>query len=132
MDTKKRPPKTTLKRDAVKRDAVAIDVPIPPEQWELPAAFSPDHSRFATLKEMVDPTIQTTSSLGELTEDQRAELVAKRIEAQPNFSVSLLGIGTIDKPRAIAEVKARSKIGKALIEIEQRVLNDLFKRAKQR
>lgn len=127
MDTKKRRPKTTLKRSDP-----ATDAPIPQEQWELPAAFLPDHSRFATLKEMVDPSVRTTSSLGELTEDQRADLVAKRIEAQPNFSVSLLGIGTIDKPRAIAEVKARSKIGKALIEIEQRVLNDLFKRAKQR
>ena len=49
--------------------------------------------------------------------------------AQPDFKLEMLGAGTIDKDRAVAEINARSKIGTALMEIEQRVINNLVERA---
>jgi len=79
------------------------------------------------LKEVLDPKVPTVS-LGEVTPQQRADLVVKRIEQQPDFNLQMVGAGTIDKDRAIAEVKAQSDIGKRLIEIEQRVLNNLTER----
>jgi len=40
--------------------------------------------------------------------------------------------GVIDKDRAIAEVKAQSKVGKTLMEIEHRVINNLIERASKK
>jgi len=103
---------------------------IPEDQWNMPAGYKADRSGMATLKEVADPHVHTTLSFSELTPDQRAELVAKRIEMQPKFNVSMLGIGVIDKDRALAEVRAQSKAGRILTEIEQRLINDLLERAK--
>ena len=98
------------------------------DQWDLPAGFCMDNERIATLRDLVDPNVPTKSP-SELTEEQRSELVARRIEMQPKFEIGMLGVGVIDKTRAIAEVRARSKIGRILTEIEQRVINDLASRA---
>ena len=106
--------------------AKAMGTPVPKDQWDMPAGFRPN-GEVASLKEVVNPKVPTVS-LAELTPQQRADLVAKRIERQPHFKVEMLGAGTIDKDRAIAEVKAQSKVGKQLIEIEQRVLNNLVER----
>jgi hypothetical protein len=106
--------------------AKALGTPVPQDQLSMPAGFRPD-GEVATLKEVLDPQVPTVS-LAEVTPQQRADLVAKRIERQPDFNVQMVGAGTIDKNRAIAEVKAQSDIGKRLIEIEQRVLNNLAER----
>lgn len=112
-------------------EAAKKEVAIPQKQWEMPVSFSADGTKMATLHEHVDPNVPTLS-LAEMTTNQRAEIVAKRIEEQPKFEISMVGVGTIDKQRAIAEVKAQSKIGRTLIEIEQRLINDLIKRAAQK
>jgi hypothetical protein len=105
----------------------AIGTPVPQRQWDMPAGFRPD-GQLATLKEVVDPKIPTLS-LAEINPEQRADLVAKRIELQPNYEIAMVPAGIIDKDRAIAEVRAQSKVGRALTEIEQRIINNLIERA---
>jgi hypothetical protein len=100
---------------------------VPAAQWDMPAGFSPD-GKMASLREVVDPQYPTRT-LAELNENQRASLTIQRIEAQPDFHMEMLGAGTIDKNRAVEEIKTGSKVGKALVEIEQRVINNLVERA---
>lgn len=101
------------------------------EQWEMPAGFSADGSKMVPLRDVVDPQVATLS-LDQLTLDQRAELVARRIELQPKFEVAMVGAGIVGKERAIVEVKAQSEVGRLLMEIEHRLINDLIERATQR
>ncbi|HEV2911893.1 MAG TPA: hypothetical protein VGX92_01135 [Pyrinomonadaceae bacterium] len=97
------------------------------KQLDLPASYSADGT-LATLREVVNPQVPTLS-LAELSPAQRVDVVAQRIEAQPKFQIAMVGAGVIDKERAIAEVKSGTKIGRALMEIEQRVINNLISRA---
>lgn len=60
-----------------------------------------------------------------------AELVAKRLESQREFKLAMIGAGLIDKERAIAEVKAQTRVGKVLMEIEQQMIRNLIERAQQ-
>lgn len=91
-------------------------------QWELPASYCAGGKGWATLRDVVDPDVPTMT-YSELSAKQRAELVAKRIAQQPKFQIAMLGAGLIDQKRAMAEVKAQTSIGRALMEIEQRVIN---------
>lgn len=106
------------------------DWTIPSEQWELPAGFSEDGQTLVTLKDVCDPHINTTVTLSQLSEDQRTELIAKRIERQPKFEISMVGIGSIDRVTAAKEVRAKTKVGQVLAEIEQRVINKMLAKAK--
>jgi len=38
----------------------------------------------------------------------------------------MVGAGTVDKKRALAEVRAQSEVGQLLIEIEQRLISNLI------
>jgi hypothetical protein len=91
-------------------------------QWALPASYCAGGKGWATLREVVDPDVPTMT-YSELSPEQRAELVAKRISEQPKFQIAMLGAGLLDQKRAMAEVKAQTAIGRALMEIEQRVIN---------
>ena len=91
-------------------------------QWELPASFCAGGKSWATLREVVDPDVPTMT-YSELSPKQRAELVAKRISEQPKFQIAMLGAGLLDQKRAMAEVMGQTAIGRALMEIEQRVIN---------
>jgi hypothetical protein len=91
-------------------------------QWELPTSYCADGKGWATLRDVVDPEVPTMT-YSELSPEQRAELVAKRISEQPKFQIAMLGAGLIDQKRAMAEVKGQTAIGRALMEIEQRVIN---------
>ena len=91
-------------------------------QWALPASFCAGGKGWATLRDVVDPDVPTMT-FSELSPKQRAQLVAKRIAQQPKFQIAMLGAGLLDQKRAIAEVKAQTAIGRALMEIEQRVIN---------
>jgi hypothetical protein len=98
---------------------------IPEAQWDLPATYSADGSHMLPLRDLTDPNVSALS-LSQLTLGQRAELVAKRIEAQVEYEVVMIGAGMIDKNRAVAEVRAQSEVGRNLIEVEQRVLSNLM------
>ena len=110
------------------RAAKSASLPASPvvsdKQWDMPASFCADGMQLASLRDVVDPQVPTLT-LNELSPEQRADLVANRIAAQKDFRIFMLGAGIIDKERAITEVKAQSKIGRALMEIEQRVINHL-------
>ena len=98
---------------------------IPPSEWSKPACYAFDNSRMATLQELISPNVPT-KNLVELSDDQLAELVVSRLEMEaPDFQLAMMGVGIIDKARAIAEVKARSTIGRYLIEIEHILIDQL-------
>jgi hypothetical protein len=101
---------------------------VPPKQLKMPASFSSDGERMVNLEEVMDDNVATLN-LPQLSRAQQAELVAKRIELQPEFNVTMVGAGKIDKNRAIAEVRADSEIGRTLIEIEQRYISNLVESA---
>ena len=62
--------------------------------------------------------------------EKQSELVAERIRQRPRFDVGILGLGVFSKKRAINEVLARTRIGCTLIEVEQRMIARLIKRAR--
>ncbi|HXL79402.1 MAG TPA: hypothetical protein VN951_00885 [Pyrinomonadaceae bacterium] len=99
-------------------------------QWALPASYCAGGKGWATLRDVVDPDVPTMT-FSELSAKQRAELVAKRIAQQPKFQIAMLGAGLIDQKRAMAEVKGQTAIGRALMEIEQRVINHQVTKAIQ-
>jgi hypothetical protein len=112
---------TTAKRASKKRGVEKAGA-IQKRQWELPTSYCADGKGWATLREVVDPDVPTLT-YSELSPEQRAELVAKRISEQPKFQIAMLGAGLIDQKRAMNEVRAQTAIGRALMEIEQRVIN---------
>lgn len=120
-----------MTRAKAKAQAAQPNVQIPQEQYNLPAGYSRDGSQMVTLGDIVSAEMPALVSLAEMTPEQRAELVARRIEMQPKFQIAMIGAGLIDKERAIAEVKAQSDVGRALIEVEQRLLNHLMEQITQ-
>jgi hypothetical protein len=101
------------------------------KQLAMPAGFHADDSSVATLREVVDPSVPT-KLLSELTLEQRAELVARRLALQPSLELAMIGAGMIDKQRAIAEVKGKTKVGKLLIEIEHQMIRNLLEQAQKK
>ncbi|MDQ1640547.1 MAG: hypothetical protein QOF62_3886 [Pyrinomonadaceae bacterium] len=118
----------TAAKRASKKRGLETGGAIQKRQWELPTSYCADGKGWATLREVVDPDVPTMT-YSELSPDQRAELVAKRISEQPKFQIAMLGAGLLDQKRAMAEVKAQTAIGRALMEIEQRVINHQVNKA---
>jgi hypothetical protein len=125
---KKSTKKTTRrsKKPTSRKQSIAVHQ----KQWDLPAGYRLGGTQLATLREMIDPQ-SPTLSLSELTPEQMAELVAQRIEAQKEFKIAMIGAGLIDKNRAVAEVRAQTKVGKVLMEIEQQMIHNLIERAQK-
>ena len=115
--TKRASPKTAKKRK----------LKVPAAQWALPVSMDAE----GHLVSMRDATAAETAvlSFGQLSPAQQAELVAARIEQQPEFELSMVGAGVVSKERAIAEVRAQTPVGRTLIEIEQRMMARMMKRA---
>jgi hypothetical protein len=101
---------------------------LPEKQWAMPAGFCADGLQPATLSEVVDPKVPTLE-LSNLSLEQRAELVVKRLELQPQIDLAMIGAGVIDKSRAITEVKNLTKVGKLLIAIENQMIRNLIEKA---
>ncbi len=118
---------TAAKQPSKKRGAEKAGA-IQKRQWALPTSYCADGKGWATLREVVDPDVPTLT-YSELSPEQRAELVAKRISEQPKFQIAMLGAGLLDQKRAMAEVRAQTSIGRALMEIEQRVINHQVNKA---
>lgn len=98
---------------------------IPQEQYDMPVSFDPAGNP-VTLREVMKPDFGAVAPPATLSPEKRAELTVKRIEAQPEFEVAMVGGGIVDRERAIREVKAHSDIGRVLVEIEQRVVQNLL------
>jgi hypothetical protein len=103
---------------------------VPEEQWNMPIRFSPSGA-LVSLRDFTQSRVPALS-LSQLTPEQHAELTARRIELQPRFEVAMVGAGTVDKKRALAEVRAQSEIGQLLIEIEQRLISNLIDSANRK
>lgn len=81
------------------------------KQLAMPAGFNAHDLGVVTLRDVGDPSVPT-KHLSELTLEQWAELVAERLALQPNLELAMIEARLIDKSRAIAEVKNRTKVGK--------------------
>jgi hypothetical protein len=93
---------------------------------DQPAGYHLGGSKIATLREVLDSEVPTMS-LAELTEQQRVDLAVARLQARrADLRIAMIGPGSIDKNRAIAELQARSRIGRTLIEIEYISLANLL------
>jgi hypothetical protein len=79
---------------------------------------------------VVDPNVPTMQ-LSDLTLQQRAELVVKRLELQSKIELAMIGAGMIDKARAITEVKNKTKVGRLLIEIEHQMIRNLIEQSQK-
>jgi hypothetical protein len=85
-------------------------------EWDLPAGFTTDGFRMASLREVLDPSVPTRT-LAQLSEDHKFDLAAKRFEMSPE-EVHIPGYGTLDKARAAGEVRDRSRVGRHLADVQ--------------
>ena len=107
------------------------NTPIPREDhWSRPVAMAPN-GQWLSLREVVENE-PARFSFVQLTPKQQSELVAERIRQRPEYDMGILGLGILDKKRAINEVQARTPIGCTLIEVEQRMIERLIERANDR
>jgi len=107
-----------------KNTFVGPRVRVPRHEHSRPAGYLLNNE-FASLAEVIDPKIPTRN-LVELDAQQTRKLVVRRLQLAPeSFQVAMIGIGLVDKHRAIAEVESDSRIGRYLIEIERYVLDAL-------
>ena len=97
------------------------------DHWNCPVAMTLD-GQWVSLREVVEEE-PTQVPFNCLSLEKQSELVAERIRQNPNFDVGVLGQGVMDKKRAIDEVRRRTSIGRALIDVEQRMIRMLIKRA---
>jgi hypothetical protein len=123
MAEPKSKPKAKKAKDARESGSDAPD--ILPALADQTAGYHVGGSKLATLKEVLDPGTPTMS-LAELTEQQRVDLAIARLRSKPDdFQIVMIGPGAINKARAIAEVEARSRVGRTLMEIEQLLISTL-------
>ena len=97
------------------------------DHWSRPVAMSPD-GQWISLREVIEEE-PTQVPFNRLSPEKQSELVAERIRQSPEFDVGILGQGIVDKKHAIEEVQKRTSIGCALIDVEQRMIRMLIKRA---
>ncbi|MDE0427740.1 MAG: hypothetical protein OXN25_23025 [Candidatus Poribacteria bacterium] len=102
---------------------------IPEDHWSRPVALAPD-GQWLSLRKVVEEEPARFSFI-QLTSEQQSELVAERIRQRPKFDIGILGLGVLSKKRAINEVQARMRIGRTLIEVEQRMIARLIERARE-
>lgn len=113
------------------KNARSTSSSFPEKQWAMPAGFRSDDSEVVTLRDVVDPSVPT-KQLSDLTLEQRAELVVKRLALQPSIELAMIGAGMVDKERAITEVKNKTRVGKLLIEIEHQMIRNLLEQAQKK
>ena len=97
------------------------------DHWSRPVTMTPD-GQWLSLREVVEEE-PTQVPFNRLSPEKQPELVAERIRQSPEFDIGILGQGIVDKKHAIEEVQKRTSIGRALIDVEQRMIRMLIKRA---
>jgi hypothetical protein len=102
--------------------------PIDEFELDLPAGFTADGARMATLREILDPAVPTRSML-QLSEDHWFDLAAKRVQLRPSgFSLQIPLHGRIGKDRAVAEIRGRTRMGLHFAEIEKTIVTQSLRR----
>ena len=112
------------------KEAVEPRSVIKSEQWEMPVSFDMS-GKPVSLRDYVKGG-EKALSFSSLSADQRADLAARRIEMRPSYEIASIGAGIVDKEHALGEVRAMSKLGRTLIEIETRVITHLIDEASKR
>ena len=97
------------------------------DHWSRPVAMTPD-GQWISLREVLEGA-PTQVPFNCLSLEKQSKLVAERIRQSPEFDVGILGQRIVSKRHAIDEVQKRTSIGRALIDIEQRMIRMLIKRA---
>ena len=97
------------------------------DHWSHPVAMPPNGQQIS-LREVIEEE-PTQVPFNCLSLEKQSELVAERIRQSLDFDVGILGQGIVDKKHAINEVQKRTSIGRALIDVEQRMIRILIKRA---
>jgi|HubBroStandDraft_4_1064222.scaffolds.fasta_scaffold1376739_1 hypothetical protein len=84
------------------------------------AGFTTDGRRFASLKDVRDPSMPTRT-LADLTHEELVRLTVRRLSSDKDFlRLRMLGVpGVITRSRAIKEIKAGTIVGRHLLEIEK-------------
>ncbi|HXV63309.1 MAG TPA: hypothetical protein VEK15_21600 [Vicinamibacteria bacterium] len=102
---------------------------IPKDQMDLPVTFSID-GRKLRLRELLDRDEPDFLWPEQLSERQLQDLTADRVAAQEEFLIGMLGVGEIDKDRAIAAIAdPASDVGRALLDVEGRTIARVLRRA---
>jgi hypothetical protein len=111
-------------------ESLALPDNIPEKQWELPIGFEARGERLVTLRELIKERPEILPD-AKLMDEQRYTLVARRIQAQRKFELSMYGVdGIIDKERAIHEVKSGSRAGKIIAKVEMMMIEDMINLAR--
>lgn len=125
--------RTAKKKSATKRawskTTKKRKLSVPDEQWALPVSMDAE-GKLVSMRDACAPKTAVLS-FAQLSLNQQAKLVSVRIKRQPKFKLSMIGAGVVSKERAIAEVRAQTPVGRTLIEIEQRMMARMMKRAEQ-
>jgi hypothetical protein len=100
------------------------------EQWDMPVSFDTE-GNLVSLREYMEGGHHALS-FSSLSDEQRTELAAKRIEMQPDYEMGTIGAGVVSKERAMDEVRAKTALGRRLAEIETRVIVHLIDEAMKR
>lgn len=94
---------------------------IPAKQWKLAAGFHVD-GRLASLRDVMNPAVATVDGPA-LSSEQRVTLTVHRLQSQAKFRLGVLGVGIVDKDRAITEVRDGTSLGLALVAVEHRAID---------
>jgi hypothetical protein len=100
------------------------------EQWDMPVSFDPA-GELVSLRDYATGH-HNALSFSALSDDQRADLAAKRIEMQPGYEMATIGAGIVSKERAVDEVRTKTKLGRGLAQIETRVIMHLIDEVSKR
>ena len=100
------------------------------EQWDMPVSFD-EEGMPISLRDYAEGR-HNALSFSALSDDQRADLAAKRIEMQPDYEMATIGAGIVSKERAVDEVRTKTKLGRRLAQIETRVIMHLIEEATKR
>src|SRR5262249_39714875 len=93
---------------------------IPEEQWKMPVTFD-EAGKTVTLRE-VEAGKRVYIPIASLTDDQWLDLAVRRIEMQAGDDLTSLGSGRVTQQRALTEVRAKTKLGLRLAQVEKRVI----------
>jgi hypothetical protein len=99
-------------------------------QWDMPVTYDP-HNQPISLRDYVKGDCEALP-FSSLSDEQRVALAAKRIELRPDFDCVSVLAGVVSRSRALQEVRAKSELGRRLIEIETRVVLHLIDEAQKR
>jgi hypothetical protein len=81
---------------------------------------------FVTPSEVMQKPSLALGSLFALDETLQVKLALERTRLEPEFKLSILGIGTFNKEEVLQHIEARTEVGKQLVRAEMNYCNELM------